>query len=90
MWVRISDAALVGEFHDFLVRSGFVVEERDGDCLRLALPLTPGRERTQEDLDTLLTVWLGIGLRIWKDLRPDVDVVPLGTEAPSLVPSRAS
>ncbi|MBD0290707.1 MAG: hypothetical protein ICV74_05575 [Thermoleophilia bacterium] len=90
MWVRVSDAALVGEFHDFLTRSGFRVEERDGDCLRLALPLTPGRERTQKDLDTLLEVWLAIGLRIWKDLWPAADVIMLGADAPSVAPSRAS
>ncbi|MDQ3867900.1 MAG: hypothetical protein M3304_13895 [Actinomycetota bacterium] len=78
--VRISDASFADEFAEFLVRSGFVVERGDGATFRLRLPLTPGPARREEDIDVLLAVWVEIGLRIWRDMRPDSEVIVLSDE----------
>ncbi len=78
--VRISDPSLAGDFAEFLVGSGFVVEREDDDTFRLGLPLTPGAARSQEDIDVLLAVWLEIGLRIWRSLWPDADVIVLADD----------
>ena len=78
--VRISDASLAGDFADFLVGSGFVVEREDGETLRLRLPLTPGPGRRGDDIDVLLAVWVEIGLRIWRDIWPDAEVIVLPDE----------
>lgn len=91
--VRISDRSLVGDFAEFLERSGFVVEAEDGDTLRLRLPLTPGPGRREDDIEVLLAVWVEIGLRIWRDRSPDAEVIVLGDEparAPAASPALAS
>ena len=75
--VRISDPTLLGGFADFLAQSGFLVEPEDADTLRLGLPLTPGPTRTEADIETLLAVWLEVGLRIWRDRCPESHVIVL-------------
>jgi hypothetical protein len=83
--MRISDPTLVGDFAEFLVGSGFVVEHDDAETLRVRLPLTPGPTRSEDDIAVLLGVWIEIGLRIWHDVWPDADVIVLADE-----PARAS
>ncbi len=78
--VRISDGSFADEFAEFLVRSGFVVERGDGDTFSLRLPLTPGPARREEDIAVLLAVWVEIGLRIWRDMRPDAEVIVLSNQ----------
>jgi hypothetical protein len=82
MRVRLSDPTLMDEFVEFLGHTGFSVEVADGDTVRLTLPLTPGPNRTESDLRVLLAVWLDIGLRIWRDLWPDVDAIVLAEPEP--------
>jgi hypothetical protein len=85
--LRISDASLMEDFAQFLLRSGFVVEPEDADTVRLRLPLTPGPTRSAADIETLLDVWLVIGLRIWHDLWPDADVIVLPDAEPVAEPA---
>jgi hypothetical protein len=83
MRVRLSDPTLMDEFVEFLGRTGFAVEAEDADTVRVALPLSPGPNRTEADLGVLLAVWLDIGLRIWRDLWPDVDAIVLARPEPA-------
>ena len=83
MHVRLSDPTLLDEFVRFLARTGFVAKAEDADTVRVALPLKPGPTRTEADLRVLLVVWLDVGLRIWRDLWPDVDAIVLAEREPA-------
>ena len=78
MQVRLSDPAVVEEFLEFLWRSGFIAEQETRDTVRVSVPFAAGRDRTGEDAELFLRVWMNIALRVWRELRPQAEalVVP--------------
>ena len=83
MRVRLSDPTLIEEFIDFLWRSGFVAEQEGADVVAVSVPVTPNGRWRKGDADMFLTVWLEIGLRVWKELWPDSDAIVLPEREPS-------
>jgi hypothetical protein len=78
MRVRLTDPTQLEDFLDFIWRSGFIAEVQGPDVVRASLPYALTEERTAADADLFLSLWLGIGIRVWNGLSPDSEAFVLG------------
>ena len=83
MRVRLSDTTRIDDFVDFLRHSGFTVALEAPDTAVVSLPARDRQEHTEPEVDVFLSVWLGIALRVWRELWPDTDAIVLSEPEPA-------
>ena len=75
MEIRLSDPTLIDELLEFFWHSGFIAELNGPDTVSVSLPMPMTGDRSTDDIELFLNVWLSIAVRVWKDLWPDTDAV---------------
>jgi hypothetical protein len=71
MRVRLTNPTQLEDFLDFIWGSGFIGVVEGPDVLSVSLPYSLGNGRTAADGELFLSLWLGVGIRVWNDLSPE-------------------
>lgn len=75
MRIRLSDPAFTGDLAGFLWRAGFIVEQESRETVRVSVPLVLREDRTEEEMELFLAVWLNLSLRVWNTTRPNAEAL---------------
>jgi hypothetical protein len=83
MRVRLTDPTQLEDFLDFIWSSGFIAEVEAPDAVRVTLPYALSEGRTIADAEVFLSLWLGIGVRVWNELAAEGEAVVLDEAEPT-------